>query len=449
MSRIRDIANLFSGSTDAATDAEVVAAIGSHTSASDPHGDRAAATSAISTHASVSNGHYLRGDTASRPTSPSTGDLYFDTTINKLLVYYSSGWKIQPNGNLPAAPTSVTATPGTYEATVTWVAPSISDGFAIIDYAIEYSSNSGSTWSSYSHSMSTSTSATITGLTGGGSYIFRIAALSALGYGSYSTSSSSITVSSLVISGGTEYTSGGYKYHKFTSNGTLTISGTKTVEVLAIGGGGSGGGTVAAGGNNGGGGAGGVLYHSSKALSTGNYSVVIGAGGSSAANNANGNPGSNSTFDTMTAYGGGFGSYSSNAAGSGGSGGGSGYTGGAAGSATQTINGGATTAYGNNGASGGTEGGGGGGAGGAGAQGTSVLLGQGGVGINTYSTWATATTSGINGYYAGGGGGAPMSTATDQGRVAYSQSGVTNTGGGGGGRGGLGASGIVIVRYTL
>ena len=61
MSRIRDIANLFSGSTDAATDAEVVAAIGSHASASDPHGDRAAATSAISTHAALTATHGISG----------------------------------------------------------------------------------------------------------------------------------------------------------------------------------------------------------------------------------------------------------------------------------------------------------------------------------------------------------------------------------------------------
>lgn len=37
MSRVRDIANLFSSSTDAATDAEVTAAIASHSAAADPH----------------------------------------------------------------------------------------------------------------------------------------------------------------------------------------------------------------------------------------------------------------------------------------------------------------------------------------------------------------------------------------------------------------------------
>lgn len=41
MSKARNISNLFSGSTDAATDAEVVSAIANHASASDPHADRA------------------------------------------------------------------------------------------------------------------------------------------------------------------------------------------------------------------------------------------------------------------------------------------------------------------------------------------------------------------------------------------------------------------------
>lgn len=47
MSRVRDIANILSSSTDMATDAEVVVAISNHASASDPHGDRAYASALI------------------------------------------------------------------------------------------------------------------------------------------------------------------------------------------------------------------------------------------------------------------------------------------------------------------------------------------------------------------------------------------------------------------
>ncbi len=66
--------------------------------------------------------------------------------------------------------------------------------------------------------------------------------------------------------GGTEYTSGGYKYHKFTSSGTFSVSGapaTATVEVLAVAGGGGGA-------QSGGGGAGGLKYVSSQSISAQN-----------------------------------------------------------------------------------------------------------------------------------------------------------------------------------
>ena len=71
MSRIRDIANLFSGSTDAATDAEVTAAIAAHNNATTSvHGitntstlaTQTYADSAVSTHAAASDPHtgYLK-----------------------------------------------------------------------------------------------------------------------------------------------------------------------------------------------------------------------------------------------------------------------------------------------------------------------------------------------------------------------------------------------------
>lgn len=58
MSRIRDIANLFSTGTDAATDAEVATAVSNHSSANDPHGDRAFASGLIPSQ-SGNSGKYL------------------------------------------------------------------------------------------------------------------------------------------------------------------------------------------------------------------------------------------------------------------------------------------------------------------------------------------------------------------------------------------------------
>jgi hypothetical protein len=136
MSRIRDIANLFSGSTDAATDAEVSAAVSAHNSTTtsvhgisdtsalattsatssaistavsthssdttDVHGitDTSVLTtatslsSAISTHATAANGHSGRGTTANRPASPTVGDLYYDTDLKNLYQYNAVGWTV-------------------------------------------------------------------------------------------------------------------------------------------------------------------------------------------------------------------------------------------------------------------------------------------------------------------------------------------------------------------
>ena len=269
MSRIRDIANLFSANTDAATDAEV--------------------TSAVSTHAiSSTSRHYKSGAHASRPVSPTAGDLYFNTSKKAFETWNGSEWiSVAVNGAVPLAPTigtatvsgltasvpftgptdfgdaaitsyTATSTPGSITgsgasspisvsglsantsytfavtatnsfgtslassssnsittadfpgaptsvsasdpagnndgyALVSWSAPASNGGSAITDYIVQYSSNSGSTWTTFSDGTSTSTSATVTGLTLNTAYIFRVAAVNAVGIGSYSTASASFT----------------------------------------------------------------------------------------------------------------------------------------------------------------------------------------------------------------------------------------------------------------
>jgi hypothetical protein len=94
---------------------------------------------------------------------------------------------------VPAAPTSVTATGGNGQATVSWTAPTVLAQTPITDYTVQYSSNSGSSWTTVSRSASTATSATVTGLTNGTAYVFRVAAVNAVGTGAYSTASSAVT----------------------------------------------------------------------------------------------------------------------------------------------------------------------------------------------------------------------------------------------------------------
>jgi len=89
MSKARDISNLFSASTSAATDAEV--------------------TSAIATHASnTTNRHYKAGNSASRPASPNAGDIYSNTQTNFVEIYNGTTW--EQVGGIASTPTGVTAT---------------------------------------------------------------------------------------------------------------------------------------------------------------------------------------------------------------------------------------------------------------------------------------------------------------------------------------------------
>ena len=198
---------------------------------------------------------------------------------------------------------------------------------------------------------------------------------------------------------------------KFLTSGTLTLKNKITVDVFLVGGGG--GGRSA---SNGGGGGGGYTHTERKMeIKPGSYPVVIGAGGYA---DADGNP---STFNGLSA-----------------NGGGKGYVSG-------------STGHGGNGGSGGGLKGNGGSDGGDGAS----DYGRGGKGQGT-TTREFGESSGE--LYAGGGGGSSTISQTFTGGAGGGgngggeiTAGTPNTGGGGG-AGNLGVnaagggSGIVIIR---
>jgi len=93
----------------------------------------------------------------------------------------------------PDAPTSLSATAGNGQVSLSWTAPASNGGAAITDYTVQFSSNGGSTWSTFADGTSTATSATVTGLANGTAYVFRVAAVNAAGTGAYTAASSSVT----------------------------------------------------------------------------------------------------------------------------------------------------------------------------------------------------------------------------------------------------------------
>jgi titin len=95
---------------------------------------------------------------------------------------------ITPQAFPPATPAAPIATGGNQQASLTWTAP-FDSGSAITDYEIEYSSNNGVNWTTFPDGASTATSATVTGLTNGTAYVFRVAARNLNGLSSYSPAS--------------------------------------------------------------------------------------------------------------------------------------------------------------------------------------------------------------------------------------------------------------------
>jgi hypothetical protein len=259
--------------------------------------------------------------------------------------------------------------------------------------------------------------------------------------------------------GDTITTDGTYWYHAFKATGTFTPRKSISCDVLVVAGGGSGGSSDIGGG----GGGGGLVYSATNSLTATNYTVTVGAG---AAANANG---TNSQFTGLTAaVGGGKGAGADGDGFAGGSGGGAGKSYSTSRSGGTATSGQGNAGGGNSGGDGPTGGGGGAGAvGGAGSGSANGVSGNGGAGSNAYSTWASATSTGVGGYYAGGGGGGARSGGTNGtggsgGGGAGSKvndvagvAGTSNTGGGGGGSGigygyfSTGGSGIVIVRYPI
>jgi hypothetical protein len=87
----------------------------------------------------------------------------------------------------------VSATPSNRQVRLTWNAPPSNGGAAITDYLIQYSSNNGRTWRTFNDGVSTTRAVTVTGLTNGTRYVFRVAAVNVAGTGAFSARSGSVT----------------------------------------------------------------------------------------------------------------------------------------------------------------------------------------------------------------------------------------------------------------
>ena len=95
----------------------------------------------------------------------------------------------------PSPPHNVVAVRGNGQVTLSWDAPYSNGGSPITDYIVKYSSNGGvaGSWKNFVHPVSTVPSLTVTGLTNGRPYVFKILAKNAFGIGLASANSAPAT----------------------------------------------------------------------------------------------------------------------------------------------------------------------------------------------------------------------------------------------------------------
>jgi len=109
----------------------------------------------------------------------------FTPTNTTLYAGNTKSFTISVSATAPSAPTGIAATAANGSVALSWSSGS-NGGAAISDYLIEYSTD-GSTWLTFSDGTSSSTSATVTGLTNGTAYSFRVSAINSVNTGSASS----------------------------------------------------------------------------------------------------------------------------------------------------------------------------------------------------------------------------------------------------------------------
>lgn len=104
------------------------------------------------------------------------------------------------NANItaPSVPRNLSATPAGGGAFLLWDSPTTAGSGTLNDYVVQYSSNSGNTWTTYADGMSTNTYVSLSGLNNGTSYLFRVAAVNIFFQtnlqGLYATTTTSLTI---------------------------------------------------------------------------------------------------------------------------------------------------------------------------------------------------------------------------------------------------------------
>lgn len=148
---------------------------------------------AISSHNTAANGHTSRGNTAGRPASPTTGDVYVNTQTGFVEVYTGATYGWEQVGAIASAPTSVVATnQGSSRAYNNGQSSVAFTAGTVAGRTYTVTSSPGS----YTATGSTSP-LTVTGLQSNTSYTYTVTATNNYGTSSASSASSSVTATTV------------------------------------------------------------------------------------------------------------------------------------------------------------------------------------------------------------------------------------------------------------
>jgi hypothetical protein len=147
---------------------------------------------------------YAYATPASFPATGSSAVIYIATDTSRAYQWAGTAYmELGPIGGnvdtvlrsllVPPAPTNLIVATGDAQATLSWTAPTVLAQTPITDYTEQYSIDNGANWTTFTQAASTATSATVTGLTNGTAYKFRVAAVNAVGVGAYTSASSAVT----------------------------------------------------------------------------------------------------------------------------------------------------------------------------------------------------------------------------------------------------------------
>jgi hypothetical protein len=135
-----------------------------------------------------------------------------------------------PPSALPVAPTAVTVTAGHEAARVAWTRPANTGRPMIQDYVIQYSSNGGTSWTTFPHTPSIKPQIDVTGLLNGASHTFRVAAVNSAGTGPFSGASQSVVVATPTCGTSDQ---GCYDHAGAMAGGRAKLPGGQAIELVA------------------------------------------------------------------------------------------------------------------------------------------------------------------------------------------------------------------------